>query len=308
MSTCPSSRWQDDIASLLTASRMTHLSVGANKGYGLSEFVQRFTTAKVDNQAWHALLQKHECAAECCGICKPCRARPLPFSTRAPADAVDLHAFEVQPATAAMLRKVLADALPANASGGTAINASVHEVAVSNASGVLWTSPNVLSGKENFGASFAPSRRSIPRRAIALDDWLDAQTAEARRVQLLSIDTEGFDGLVLRGAARAISAKRIDVIEFEYIRAWHGSLRDTLRWLDGRGYTCYWVGNHGNGGVLAQASGRCWRDCFVEPRGRWSNLVCSHRADILAVFQRDVRREVRRNPGARQRVCAVSKV
>ena len=67
-------------------------------------------------------------------------------------------------------------------------------------------------------------------------------------------------------------------------------------------------GNHGNGGVLAQASGSCWRDCFVEPRGRWSNLVCTHRADIRAIFQRDVRRKVRHNPGARQRVCAVSKI
>jgi len=193
-----------------------------------------------------------------------------------------------------------------SAHGGTAINASVHEVAVSNASGVLWTSRNVRSGKENFGASFAPSRRSIQRRAVALDDWLDAQPAAARRVQLLSVDTEGFDGLVLRGAARAISTRSIDVIEFEYIRAWHGSLRDTLQWLDGHGYTCYWVGNHGNGGVLAQASGGCWRNCFVEPRGRWSNLVCTHRADIRTIFQRDVRRKVRHQPGARQRVCAAA--
>ena len=63
----------------------------------------------------------------------------------------------------------------------------------------------------------------------------------------------------------------------------------------------------GNGGVLAQASGECWRDCFVQPDGgRWSNLICSHRADVLAIFRNDTARRVKTYPRARQKVCAAN--
>ena len=73
------------------------------------------------------------------------------------------------------------------------------------------------------------------------------------------------------------------------------------------GYACFWAGNGGNGGVLAQASGECWRDCFVQPDGgRWSNLICSHRADVLAIFRNDTARRVKTYPRARQKVCATN--
>ena len=72
-------------------------------------------------------------------------------------------------------------------------------------------------------------------------------------------------------------------------------------------YACFWAGNGGNGGVLAQASGECWRDCFVQPDGgRWSNLICSHRADVLAIFRNDTARRVKTYPRARQKVCAAN--
>ena len=56
----------------------------------------------------------------------------------------------------------------------------------------------------------------------------------------------------------------------------------TLDWLSTLGYTCF---RQGNRGALAQASGGCWIAAFQERIShRWSNLVCSHRADVLAEF------------------------
>ena len=49
------------------------------------------------------------------------------------------------------------------------------------------------------------------------------------------------------------------------------------------------------------------RDCFVQPDGgRWSNLICSHRADVLAIFRNDTARRVKTYPRARQKVCAAN--
>jgi len=111
---------------------------------------------------------------------------------------------------------------------------------------------------------------------------------QPRRAHLVSIDTEGWDSLVLQGMSRALAEHRIDVVEFEYMRAWKRiagefSMRTTLQWLDSLGYTCFWQGNFG---ALAEASGNCWQDAFHRQIShRWSNLVCSYRPDIVRVFR-----------------------
>ena len=59
------------------------------------------------------------------------------------------------------------------------------------------------------------------------------------------------------------------------------SLRGVLARLEALGYACYWQGAHGG---VARASGRCWQDAF-EFWG-WSNLVCTHRADLRQAIER----------------------
>ena len=80
------------------------------------------------------------------------------------------------------------------------------------------------------------------------------------------------------------------MLEFEYIgrgywRADKGAeqrlLSATLRSLEGHGYRCFW---QGESGALARASGAYWCDSFAF-RAR-SNLVCSHREDVLRTFER----------------------
>ena len=44
----------------------------------------------------------------------------------------------------------------------------------------------------------------------------------------------------------------------------------------------------------------------AEAEARWSNLICSHRADVLAIFRNDTARRVKTYPRARQKVCAAN--
>ena len=108
-------------------------------------------------------------------------------------------------------------------------------------------------------------------------------------IDLLSIDCEGQDPLVLEGAHGLLSRRAIAVLEFEYI--WRGYWRHdkgvdqrhlgkVLASLEKSGYRCFWQGESGR---LARASGAYWCDTFGF-RLR-SNLVCSHRADVLSVFE-----------------------
>ena len=87
---------------------------------------------------------------------------------------------------------------------------------------------------------------------------------------------------------RSLRARAIDALEFEYTRAWkphlgEHALKAHLSWLDAVGYTCFWQGNRG---ALAQANGGCWReDHHARLSHRWSNLLCTHRPDLVALFR-----------------------
>ena len=86
----------------------------------------------------------------------------------------------------------------------------------------------------------------------------------------MSIDTEGFDALVLEGM-RALLAARMCTSLSSTHHPESRALKTILSWLTELGYECFWTGSDG---CLAPASGLCWRDEF-EIRS-WSNLVCAH--------------------------------
>ena len=108
------------------------------------------------------------------------------------------------------------------------------------------------------------------------------------QVAFLSVDTEGWDSAVLRGASKALKARRITVLEFEFnsMGLWlrqpgqpadFSQLRNTTQMLRGFGYRCFWQGNSG-----ALAPLEPWCDGFATPV--WSNIVCSHVPGILESF------------------------
>lgn len=281
-SNCPSDVWHDKAAPLLAAGasggELVMINVGANKGYNLAEWMQRYSSADVSNKQWHSLMMKRAdppCALQCCGVCLICHRKRM--QQRASAQ-LRLHAFELQPSNERLLRQLVA---LSNAP------VEVHAQAVSNASGVVFTRDSGVPGYESVSAMRSPrGAKSLVRNVTTIDAFLAARGIG--RVGLVSIDTEGWDAFVMRGMEGALRARRVDAVEFEYTRAWkphlgERALAEHLRWLDGVGYTCFWQGNRG---ALAQANGGCWRDTYHERIShRWSNLVCTARDDLVALFR-----------------------
>ena len=278
-STCPDNRWHTRIAPLLAEPHMVMLNVGANKGFNLVEFVQRYAAlqpANLTHANWYAQLMAHGCQAQCCGVCKVCKAKRV--RRQANSD-VALHAFELQPANAKLLRELVAVA---------GLPVTVHSTAVSNTTGVVYTSSEVKPGSESFGlARFARGRNFVKRPVTTIDAFMRAEGLA--RAHFVSIDTEGEDPLILYGMAETLAQKRVDVVEFEYNRKWKATLRSprplgpVVEWLRRLGYVCFWQGNKG---ALAQLSAPCYVE---ETRNRFgfarSNAVCSHRQDVIEAMR-----------------------
>ena len=279
-STCPDNRWHARIAPLLAAPEMVMLNVGANKGFNLMEFVQRYAAAAPSNlthAAWYSLLMANGCQAQCCGVCKVCKSKRVARQARA--TSLSLHAFELQPANAQLLRRLVA---------ATGVPVTVHSTAVSNASGTVYASSAVQPGSESFGLARSARGNNVVAQPVTTID-LFMQTHGVQHAHFVSIDTEGEDPLVLRGMAATLASKRVDVVEFEYNRKWKATLRSprplgpVVEWLRGLGYTCFWQGNKG---ALAQLSAPCYVE---ETRNRFgfarSNAVCSHRQDVVSAMR-----------------------
>ena len=256
------------------------LNIGANKGYNLVEFVQRYSAAPANltHANWYSLLREHGCAAQCCGVCGLCRAQRIKQQATA---SVHLHAFELQQANAQMLQKLVRLA---------GLPVSVHSVAVSNATGTVYTASDVKPGSESVGIAkrAGNAKRLVARPVTTVDAFMAGHGVP--RAHFVSIDTEGYDPLVMYGMERALTEKRIDVLEFEFNRKWKAVLqsarpmRPVVDWLHARGYVCFWQGNRG---ALAQISAGCYQE---ETRNRFgfarSNAVCTHRADVIGVFRK----------------------
>lgn len=72
--------------------------------------------------------------------------------------------------------------------------------------------------------------RTIEVEVTTIDDLLAGEGVEF--VDLLKIDCEGFDALVLKGAAQSLRSSRIGAVQFEYNHRWLQSrhyLRDIVR-------------------------------------------------------------------------------
>ena len=231
LSRCPTDHWHAAIEARLASPSMTMLVVGANKGYGVLELLQRYTATNVSGVDWQQQLQSsHAKCGRCCGICNDCRARLtrglLPHARRATA-AVRVHAFEVLPVNVAMLRAV-------TARFGLHAQVEVHAHAVSNSSADMelagrnpWRNSK-HPGYECATPSFRPVARphlarpasagpgarqkrnkgsgTIALQATTVDAFVAARRVE--RVHVLEVDANGMDALVLEGAAQDPNPRR----------------------------------------------------------------------------------------------------
>eukprot|EP00947_MAST-08B_sp_MAST-8B-sp1_P005436 g5436.t1 len=155
-------------------------------------------------------------------------------------------------------------------------------------------SPTKLLDNNGDGDPGFRRRRAAPVKTITIDGLsrgislgvATATTATATtttrpisKIDILSIDAEGHDPAVLRGARGMLAAHRVRYIEFEHheIGLWrHTSLSAVVRDLDFYGFDCYWAGH---GGLWA-ITGLMWHRSYDTLMKRWSNVVCVARADV----------------------------
>ena len=274
---------------------MVMVNAGANRGWTVIDFLQRFWRGAPDNTAWLRALRANGLSdggrPGPCGFCGQCKA-PRPPLTEA-AD-VRVHAFELLATNARVLGGV------ANSSmlGG---RVHVHHSAVGNATGRVFVPEDFdhFEGRESAEARFSAGvqrTQGTHRRTGRYEHTLRMTTidsfAAAHRIPVihqLTVDTEGFDALVLEGAREMLTEHRIKLLEFEYHSAGYWglvegsrSLESVLATLDKLGYTCFWQGGRRAPLPLARASGSSWCRQFEFRRN--SNLVCAHTPAVVKVL------------------------
>jgi len=255
------------ITPLLAAPSMVMINVGANKGYNVNSFLHRYSNWLVTNPQWGAYLRALNMGF--CGVCGACNETVLVRYGKAE---VRVWAVELMSQNAALLESAFAHfAVPGRVIHAAGGETDGNTMEPTNTIDTFISMPGV----EWMGVSTQGNHFPM----VTVDSLV--RQNQLSKVDMLSIDTEGHDAAVLRGAATALSQKMVRVVEFEYhaVGLWAveklGSTIDKMRrW----GYECFWQSNWGE---LSPFLHQC-RDLY-EFR-RWSNVVCSHDRDILRVL------------------------
>jgi FkbM family methyltransferase len=139
---------------------------------------------------------------------------------------IHVHAFEPAAATRSMLAARFA-ALP---------SVTIQAAAMADAPGkATFYTTETGAGTNSLSPASGPNAETTDVSTV--DGFLDR--SGYRHVSMIKIDTEGFDLLVLRGAARSLASGRIEVVQFEYNWRWlinHASLRDVFALIAGHPY------------------------------------------------------------------------
>lgn len=101
----------------------------------------------------------------------------------------------------------------------------------------IWQEPVGGTMSSAVAGYSADTATAVSATVVTLDEELEQRGIE--RVDFLKIDVEGLDLHVLRGAAGALQAQRIDVLQFEYSEAWQragSTLRAAYALLADAGY------------------------------------------------------------------------
>lgn len=277
------------------------INIGANTGYAIVEFFARFSDpGRISPKKWKRMMIDYANAPAtrsghlvwtACGACFQCNDEMpagLPVAGRATAHALELDAKN---------RHVLS-----HLANVTKMPLTVHAAAGGAEDGrgcAAWSAlagfeKHAVAAFENMSAIRHPvqhRRHSCWRRpkkqlfAVRSVDSIMASEGISH-VYHLSIDTEGWDAVVLDGARSALKRRRISIVEFEYSARWQQmsrSLGKVVAELDTYGYRCFFLpGGKAKAtrktkatrrnSTLVPLSGTCWRSTFEVYR--WSNVVC----------------------------------
>ncbi|KAG2429614.1 hypothetical protein HXX76_010846 [Chlamydomonas incerta] len=205
-----------------------------------------------------------------CGVCGDCNHAPTAPVGLQPQAEVDVHCFEPslwhQRALGAVRAALYGPVEAPKTDKGTAVRWHLLPYAVSNVTGTARFPINCTHEECNFDLNEQKSDVNV----TTVDAYM--RQARIRYLDVLKIDTEGFDPAVLAGAYNTLRRHRAEVLSFEYHGFWFrsgGTLRLCLDYLEELGYTCYF-----DAPLLFKLTG-CW-DPRLEIR-EWSNIVCAVR-------------------------------
>ena len=155
---------------------------------------------------------------------------------------------------------------------------SIHHVAASDASGSVEFTADCDTELCSMGAKEA-NLATTTVRAVSVDDFLAQE--HIHHVDILKIDTEGFDPAVIKGAWKSLSLGHVSILYFEYhqLNLWGTTnLEDVVRDLSVLHFACYLDGQP----TLARLDAGCW-DPFYEFKN-WSNVVCVNMEAVPHVY------------------------
>ena len=300
---CPDDTWVEEFVRIASASpercgtarRPTALVVGANKGYdcvgwaGLLSGRPELSKASWTDALAAALLREHGIAwanltkRQVRGVCGQALEE---YPTLPPSAAAGPFAYCVEPlpsnsrvivpaADASPWRGALSVIVAAatDATNGTLLFPrdapfGAESIGFDDGNGTVLARLN----RRRDGTAGAVGVGDVAVRAVSVDAIVREHMGGAAPA-ILTIDTEGSDALVLRGAAETLASGRVGFLEFEFheFGPWRDEqLEDVIDRLDGFDYDCYWAGQR----RLFPITG-CW-DASYAAHG-WSNIVCAHR-------------------------------
>jgi FkbM family methyltransferase len=124
---------------------------------------------------------------------------------------------------------------------------TVEPMAISDHTGELDFIEAVHTAHSSASSTFA---RSTPARgrSVVPCTTLDEYFGEHECLDIVKIDTEGYDLKVLQGARRLLTEKRIRFVQFEYNSHWRfagSTLRAAFSYLDNAGFRVFLIRGEG---------------------------------------------------------------
>ncbi len=201
---CPSEDWADLISPLIAEPKMLIFNVGANKGYNVNSFLRRFQRGwNTTNAAWcrggtaparqpQTMPGTNAEQGECdCGVCGACRSKASYSYGRADvfAIAVELMRGNYENLRSLFARfKVTGEVI--HAAGGERPGTAYEPAADA-----------FRVGTENLGIQ----SKGIAVTMVTVDQIMAER--KLGKIDLLSIDAEGHDAPVLRGASKTLERR-----------------------------------------------------------------------------------------------------
>lgn len=269
-SACPDLHW----GSLVTLpSSPVLMNIGANKGYAVAEWLADFGHPE-GGVTPHSLRGFYRTRfpdlplIHGCGYCKDChygRDRKVTRAEVNPQDYPGIKVYAVEPSNGNFqLLEAFFNEFAEK------LDLTLVKAAVSNSTGVA-EFPNVKVGHE-AGFIGDVSNGYTMVNVTTVDDLMEAYNLQG--LDILKIDTEGFDPLVLKGAQRTLSQGRASIVNFEYhsLNHWQTtSLKSVVEQLDQYGYDCYFEAS-----LAMIRITRCWNDAMEFKK--FSNVLCALRS------------------------------